>query len=1167
MQFLFGSSDKQRVRQQQKLARQRKTRQRVRGQLESLEARKLLAVDLNPAMFGQMFTNETPGDGVTQVVERSIPLSHGADAAIAISASYTDTNALFPEVDVEIDGTTHTIVIPPALGPFTDGGANPFGGVVEGFYQFQSAVPPTSPINGATTLNSFTMIIPVGSAAMDRIASVKLRGGVSTDFIATTGAVYGVEQSDPMGDFGGNSGGSIANSSTLTLLGDNGQLDPGNVALDAILGIQRQTGTVQLLTNLNADPLAIDPEGNHVEFFESAVTTSTALGALIRGASSTDRSADGTDNVLDWELIQSAAAYSHAAMEIQMAQEPTQVLYDGADAPGSYGTTGVLHAPKGPLLGTARDAETLTTIGLFPGAAANGDDINNIDDEDGVTNLRTMGMTVVNPAPPGDSLGTFVTQSMANNQGSIDVQVTGVAGGQIAYVTVYVDWLRDGNFNQPGDLVVAAEPFNANGTKTLTFNIPTHSGISVGDSFMRVRVHTASMGEPAVLPPSGHANDGEAEDYKITLIRGAEIHGFKFEDFDGDGVLEEDDKAMGGVVMTMPGATDVFGKPVASTITNQDGEFWFVNLPAGSYTVAEDLFTTDTNLDGYFDHNPGMKVGQGYSVGSVPVDQGLRASPGNATDGFDTTLTAGQVLEGVEFGNYVTGSIHGYKFEDLNADGKQDPGEDPIEGIPFDLWKFLGTSTQKFTSNRTETTYSWTKVGSESTDVHGEFWFTHLDPGLYEVREQDGAWIQTTGQPQTDLNAKVSPTQFGQNPADSTTIFEIVSRREFVWEAGASTRPKDFDDNGELTADEIQAGIVEGALKVEVLATPDVDPAPADQDQDLWFGNLLLGTITGFKVEDVNQDGVFAGGDVPLGNVTMELSGVDQFGSPVSQTTLTATDGTFTFSNLVPGDYTVVESATTDTNNDGTADVDQDMLLDPREAKITLASGGSEDAGIWGNYVYGSIHGVKFHDLDADGNKETGEPVLEGVDFQLYKFLGTNTQKLASGGTSKTYDWTLVGTATSDIHGEFWFTQLDAGYYELIEPPQGDWMLSTSGQLTTAPTSTTAPRSGFEIISRREYVWEDGAASREIDGKNFVGDTDMSDADGFIDDDEVAAGYNAGALKNESQTNALIFGNFKKGVITGFKYEDVNLDGKYTAGTDVPLGNVLMELSGKKTAT
>ena len=47
----------------------------------------------------------------------------------------------------------------------------------------------------------------------------------------------------------------------------------------------------------------------------------------------------------------------------------------------------------------------------------------------------------------------------------------------------------------------------------------------------------------------------------------------------------------------------------------------------------------------------------------------------------------------------------------------------------------------------------------------------------------------------------------------------------------------------------------------------------------------------------------------------------------------------------------------------------QGLIHDPRVADIgTLVSmQPGVNAGVWGNYVLGSIHGRKFHDLNADG--------------------------------------------------------------------------------------------------------------------------------------------------------------------------------------------------------
>ena len=92
------------------------------------------------------------------------------------------------------------------------------------------------------------------------------------------------------------------------------------------------------------------------------------------------------------------------------------------------------------------------------------------------------------------------------------------------------------------------------------------------------------------------------------------------------------------------------------------------------------------------------------------------------------------VADGVEFdsllfGNTVPGSIHGFKFEDLNGDGVYDPAnEPPLAGVVFTL---TGTALQ---SSRT--------TASDGTD--GQFWFTGLLPGTYTVTETVPAGFEPT---------------------------------------------------------------------------------------------------------------------------------------------------------------------------------------------------------------------------------------------------------------------------------------------------------------------------------------------------------------------------------------------------------------------------------------
>ena len=73
------------------------------------------------------------------------------------------------------------------------------------------------------------------------------------------------------------------------------------------------------------------------------------------------------------------------------------------------------------------------------------------------------------------------------------------------------------------------------------------------------------------------------------------------------------------------------------------------------------------------------------------------------------------------------------------------------------------------------------------------------------------------------------------------------------------------------------------------------------------FGELAPASITGLVYVDANNDGSPAG-DTGIPGATVTLMGTDDLGNPVTLTTTTAADGTYSFSNLRPGTYKVTET-------------------------------------------------------------------------------------------------------------------------------------------------------------------------------------------------------------------------------------------------------------------
>ena len=159
---------------------------------------------------------------------------------------------------------------------------------------------------------------------------------------------------------------------------------------------------------------------------------------------------------------------------------------DYGDAPDTYGTTlasdGARHVGTGPTLGAARDLEP----GGLPTDDAEGDDADGSDDEDGVT---------------------FVSQLIAGRTGrELTVNVQNATSG--AKLDAWIDFNGDGVFSS--DEQIADSVDVVEGDNTITFDVP-ESAIA-GMSYARFRLSTAGD-----LDPTGAADDGEVEDYQVTI--------------------------------------------------------------------------------------------------------------------------------------------------------------------------------------------------------------------------------------------------------------------------------------------------------------------------------------------------------------------------------------------------------------------------------------------------------------------------------------------------------------------------------------------------------------------------------------------------------------------------------------------------------------------------
>jgi uncharacterized repeat protein (TIGR01451 family) len=249
------------------------------------------------------------------------------------------------------------------------------------------------------------------------------------------------------------------------------------------------------------------------------------------------------------------------------------VDYDFGDLPDTYRT---LLADNGPrhivntnsptlYLGSAVDTEN---NGL-PSVGADGDDLDGVDDEDGV----------------------FAAGIWQNGTSNATVRVQIGAGS--GWLVGFIDFDNSGAFDNANELVVSqAVSTNVNGgLYEFTFNVLAGSLSTTNSTpfYSRWRLLPSQPFLPA-LAFQGEASNGEVEDYRwlFHVIAGSVLvdDGGTPNDFDGA------DSPQAGVVVNLY----TNGTLVASTVTEFDGSYSLYGVPDGAYRVTMDVPTNATAI-------------------------------------------------------------------------------------------------------------------------------------------------------------------------------------------------------------------------------------------------------------------------------------------------------------------------------------------------------------------------------------------------------------------------------------------------------------------------------------------------------------------------------------------------------------------------------------------
>lgn len=583
-------------------------------------------------------------------------------------------------------------------------------------------------------------------------------------------------------------------------------------------------------------------------------------------------------------------------------------------------------------------------------------------------------------------------------------------------------------------------------------------------------------------------------------------------DANADGVQDASEQGIPGVTVYL---LDQNGNRIDSTTTDGNGGYTFDDLLPGTYSVA---FVPPAGL------GVSPQDATGDAADSDIDDQSFTTPP--------TTLNAGDKDPTLDAGFFPLAGLGDYVWEDQNANGIQDPGDQGINGVSVYLLDAAGNVLDSTTT-------------ANNGMIDGYYIFDSLPPGDYVVRfgEVPGyvrtVQLNATGDDPTDSDADPATGETGLinlsanefDPTNDAGYYQAASLGDYVWD--------DLDGDG--TQDPGEPGIpnvtvyllddqrtqidstttdptglygfddlVPGTYAVQFVTPPGYDPTDpnsgnddtddsdpiggitpptmlqsGDNDPTLDAGFVAPAGLGDFVWKDTNGDGLQDPGEPGINGVTVYL--LDAVGNVLDSTTTAnngSVDGYYAFNDLDPGDYIVqftspagyVPTQQLNTAGDDPMDSDADPMT-LQTGIINLQSGEFDPTNDAGFYEPASLGDYVWLDTNADGVQDPSEQPVPGVTVYLLDAAGA-----------------VLDSTTTDQNGLYGFDQLPPGDYVVqVIPPAGtsfspqdqgaDDTVDSDVDPNTGRTGTITLSSGendptndaglIPLASLGDYVWSD----------------------------------------------------------------------------------------------
>ena len=525
------------------------------------------------------------------------------------------------------------------------------------------------------------------------------------------------------------------------------------------------------------------------------------------------------------------------------------------------------------------------------------------------------------------SLGDRVWEDL-NGNGVQDIGEPGLANVRVRLLDTTGDPILDGSGDPVTQLTNGAGNYRFDGLVPGVYRIRIDAPSGYTLTAANVGSNSADSDLNKTTGISGSTTLGSAE-VNLTIDAGVVnlpiISGYVYIDGDNDGVRDTGEASVVGAVITMTGV-DVFGTSITRAVSSgADGYYQFAGLEASNlagYTL------TETQPSGYLDGRDTVGTAGGSLGGPSPTRDVL------------TGIVVGSSTNSARnnFGELLPGGVSGFVYVDITDDGNRQIGEPGIAAVSITL---TGSDDLGNPVNRATT-----------TAADGSFAFTGLRPGIYVVTETtqpasylDGAERAGTAGGVTTTNDQISAITIASGTSSTGNLFGEKPPAPVAYTTISGAIRLDPNTNGSRDTGEnatiggVTITLRDGGGAVVATTTTDVNGnysfsgIPVGtysiiETQPNGYGSSSPNTLSitapvgglsgqdffdttsslaGRVFVDANNNGTYDSGELPIGSVTIRVTGIDSNGRSVNLATTTSVDGSWSIDALVAGVYTITE--------------------------------------------------------------------------------------------------------------------------------------------------------------------------------------------------------------------------------------------------------------------